>query len=225
MKKCFLVLILITFVVGGAFAQSESNFSMGAGGFFTSDFGGGVEASVSGFGVIGDIKTPYAGAGAFVFFDFNYVELSLGFFSIGGNWEEKEYVTGASVKHKFSGTGIDLGVLAKYPFVINEQFKLFPLLGLCYRSALSVELNGLKANDPEKLSTIWLKLGGGFDYSFTDKIYLRAGFLYGIRLENQFERDTEDSLRAEGAMNLLNLNTERLLGHGLDVKLAIGRKF
>jgi opacity protein-like surface antigen len=159
-----------------------------------------------------------------VFFDFNYVELSLGFFSVGGNWTEKEFVTGTSVKHGFSGTGVDFGVLAKYPFDINEKLKLFPFLGLSYRSVLFAELNGIKVYDPEKLSTIWFKLGGGLDYSFTEKIYLRAGFLYGIRLENQFERDTKDSLIATGARNRLSVDAESLLGHGLDVKLAIGRK-
>jgi hypothetical protein len=222
MKKTFFVFVLATFVVGGIFAMPEFRFSIGAGGFFTSDFGGGVEASVSGFGNIGNIKTPYAGGGGFVFLDATFVEFSLGFFGIGGTWEEKEYVTISNAKYDFSGAGLDIGLLGKYPFVISEQLTLFPFLGISYRTIFSVKLDGKKSDDPGDLSALWFKFGGGLDYYFTEKIFLRAGILYGIRLSNEFEKDMVNIFKSLGSQNSLRVNAETLLGHGIDIKLAIG---
>jgi hypothetical protein len=224
MKECFLVLILITVIVGGAFAQSESNISMGVGGLFTSDFGGGAEASVSGFGTISDFKTPYAGGGGFVFLDAYYLELSISFFSVSGTWDDKEYITGTSAKYKVSSTGMDVGFWGKYPIVINNQFTLFPILGINYRAFHSVKIDGEKNNAPDDISAIWFKLGAGLDFSFTKKIFLRAGFLYGIRIKNQLEDDLVDMYTSFGIANRIRVDAESLLGHGLDVKLAIGYK-
>jgi len=62
-KKGLLVLVLAVLVAGGAFAQV--NFSFGGGGFFASDFGGGVEASY--MGDFMKFETPYNGGGAYLF--------------------------------------------------------------------------------------------------------------------------------------------------------------
>jgi hypothetical protein len=224
-KKGVFIITLVTLVTVGGFAQSEFKLSIGAGGYFTSDFGGGVEASVSGFGKIMDFKTPYAGGGGFIFLDATFVELSLGLFSAGGTWKVQEFITGESVNLNYSASGLDIGLLGKYPFVISEQLTLFPVLGITYRSILSAKLDSEKDDDPGELSALWFKFGGGLDYSFTNNIFLRVGASYGLRLKNEFEKDGADLFKTSGSLSGIRVNTETLLGHGLDIKLAIGYRF
>jgi opacity protein-like surface antigen len=219
-KKILFLMVLATFGVVGAFAQPEFRVSAGFGGYITGDFGGGVEASYAGI-KLGHFKTPYFGGGTFVFLDVTFVELSLGFFGAGGEWEDYGYGQG-TYKYNASGLGLDIGLLGKYPFAIGDQLSIFPLLGITYRAILSAELDGVEADDPGDLSALWFKFGGGLDYSFTDNIYLRAGILYGFRLENQFEEDMADLLNyAAGGMAKINT----LLGHGLEIKVAVGFRF
>jgi hypothetical protein len=60
-KKGLLVLVFAGFVAGIAFALPEVKLSAGGGGYFTSDFGGGYEASYRGLSRSGAI--PYSGGG------------------------------------------------------------------------------------------------------------------------------------------------------------------
>ncbi|MDR1468699.1 MAG: hypothetical protein LBT00_05340 [Spirochaetaceae bacterium] len=73
--------------------------------------------------------------------------------------------------------------------------------------------------EPGDLSALWFKFGGGLDYSFTEKIYLRFEALYGLRLANKSEKDAKDQYQDYGA------DADTLLGHGLTVKLGVGYKF
>jgi len=220
-KKILFLMVLAIFGVVGAFAQPEFKVSAGFGGYFTSDFGGGVEISYAGFN--GHLKTPYVGGGAFVFLDATFFELSLGF--AGAGYEAEAYFQGAGTsKYKATGSGLDIGLLGKYPFAIGDQFSIFPLLGISYRAVLSVEseIADVKADNPGDFSALWFKFGGGLDYSITEKIYLRAGILYGFRLENEFEKDIEANwYKTYGGM----VNINKLLGHGLEIKLAVGFRF
>jgi hypothetical protein len=65
-KRICLGLVLAAVVAGGAFALPEFKLSAGAGGYFTSDFGGGVEASMGGQTM--SVKTPLYGRGRFCVF-------------------------------------------------------------------------------------------------------------------------------------------------------------
>jgi hypothetical protein len=214
-KKNVLVFVFMAIVGNGVFAQ----FSMGAGGYITSDFGGGVEASVYGIKA-GSLKTPYFGGGAFVFADAKFIELNLGFFGFGGEWEDYGYGVG-TYTYDISGSGVDIGLLGKYPFTIRNRLLVFPLLGITYRAIVSAELDDIEADDPSDLNALWFKFGGGLDHSFTDKIYLRGEALYGVRLSNEFEDDLSDLLKTIGP----EVNTEKLVGHGLEIKLALGYRF
>jgi hypothetical protein len=221
MKKLMLLWALAAAAAGGAFALPEFKLSAGIGGYFVSDFGGGAEASMS--GQTGSVKTPYAGGGGFAFFDATYAEVSLGFF--GGSGKLKYEMGGQSNEADMSFMGIDIGLLGKYPFALNEKFSLFPLLGITYRLALSAkdeDGNQYKNSDgdeaPGDFSAFWFKLGGGLDFSFTDHVYLRGEALYGLRLANKFEKDLVDSIPSSA-------NPKTLLGHGLEVKIAVGYRF
>jgi hypothetical protein len=223
-KRIFLGLILAAVIAGGAFALPEFSLSAGAGGYFTSDFGGGAEASFGGQTM--SVKTPYFGGGGFAFFDATYAELSVGFFAGGGT--TKTEMGGPSREEDTSVMGLDIGLLGKYPFAINEQLSVFPLLGITYRLVLSAkdedgdQVENVKGDDAAgDLSALWFKLGGGLDFAFTDRIYLHGGLLYGVRLANTFENDMVDFLK----LSPLVEDPKTLLGHGLEVKIAVGYWF
>jgi len=214
-KRFSVVLVLLVVIAGGAFALPEFGLSAGAGGYFTSDFGGGVDISASGYGSLGSVKTPYIGGGGFLFFDGTFAELSAGFFAAGGNWKTSDQ----SIESDFFGLGIDISLLGKFPFEINDQFSVFPLLGATYRIVVSAKADGEKVDDPMDLSAIWFKAGGGLDFSFTDNFFLRGELLYGIRLKNKFESDLIDLAAGSQA------TVKALLGHGLEVKIGVGYRF
>jgi hypothetical protein len=198
-------LLIAAVSAAGAFALPEFKLSAGAGGYFTSDFGGGVGNGSS------KIETPYAGGGGFVFLDATYAELSLGFFTGGGTTK------GFGGDVKTSLAGLDIGLLGKFPIDVSEKLSVFPLLGITYRAVLSAKTEGTEADKPGDASALWVKGGGGLDFSLTDKLYLRGGLLYGLRLASKSETDMADSLGGG--------DTKPLLGHGLEVKFAVGYRF
>jgi hypothetical protein len=223
-KKLVLLSVLVALVAGGAFVLPEFKVSAGAGGYFTSDFGGGYEMSAS--GQITSSKTPYFGGGGFAFFDATFAELSLGYF--GGGGTIKDEYPAQSIEIGIYYMGLDIGLLGKYPFVISDQLSIFPALGVTYRFMLSVkDGNGVQYENsdgeeaPEYFSALWFKFGGGLDFAFTGHIYLHGGVLYGLRLANKYENDGVDTFN-----NMQAIDTNKtLLGHGLEVKIAVGYRF
>jgi hypothetical protein len=76
--------------------------------------------------------------------------------------------------------------------------------------------------DSGDFSALWFKFGGGLDFAFMQKLYLRLEALYGIRLANTLEKDMKDMVEdLPGA----DVEVKNLLGHGLTAKLAVGYKF
>jgi opacity protein-like surface antigen len=226
MKKLVLLSVLVALAAGGAFALPEFKLSAGAGGYFASDFGGGIEVSPMNEET-GSIKTPYFGGGGFAFFDATFAELSLGFLGGGGTTSSEIELFPEGDR---SFMGLDIGLLGKYPFAINDQLSVFPALGITYRLVLSAKENGNTYKNldedeaPGDFSALWLNFGGGLDFAFTDHIYLRGGLVYGLRLANKAEKDLVDFFDAwYGPMSGTDLKT--LGGHGLEVKIAVGYRF
>jgi hypothetical protein len=213
-------LLIAAVSAAGAFALPEFKLSAGAGGYFTSDFGGGVEVSGGGTTII-PMKIPYAGGGGFAFLDATYAELSLGFFVGGGeyNREIPDFQNGGIDKsnRKLSITGLDIGLLGKFPIAIGEKLSVFPLLGITYRAVLSAKIENANLPSPGDLSALWFKGGGGLDFSLTDKLYLRGDLLYGLRLANKAENDS-----VKEYSDFPGADAKALLGHGLEVKFAVG---
>jgi opacity protein-like surface antigen len=85
-----------------------------------------------------------------------------------------------------------------------------------------IDGNDYKNSDGDKssgdFSALWFKLGGGLDYDITNNIYLHSEALYGLRLANKVENDMKDSIPDSA-------DPKTRLGHGLNVKLAVGYKF
>jgi hypothetical protein len=208
-----MMVLMMAALTAGSAAASEG----GAGGYFTNDFGGGLEYSGPGGSV--SVETPYKGGGGFVFLSLDYAELSLGIFHAGGSFTARGIGSASGSAH-ITTTGLDIGLLLKYPVQYSEQLVFFPLLGIAYRLMISVkedgvdiEAQGIKSTD---FNAFWFKGGGGLDYAFNAQMFVRAALLYGIRLKNTYEKDLID---ASGGI------LDSRLGHGLDIKLAIGYRF
>jgi hypothetical protein len=227
-KKGLVVLVLAAFAAGGVWAQAEFSVSAGAGGLFGSDFGGGVD--VSGETISSKTETPYFGVGGYAFLDATYAELTVAFLAGSG----KMKVSGTSGGNDQSKekdwliTNLNIGLLLKYPFEINDVFSFFPLLGVDYQLSISTDLEvkndstgETKKYEAGDFSALWFKAGLGGDIAFTDEIYLRLEALYGIRLANKFETDMKD----ESEKLPIDLDVKTLLGHGLTAKVAVGFKF
>jgi len=237
MKKGLLVLVLAAIVAGGAFALPAFSFSIGAGGLLGGDFGGGYTgtATIPYMGKSEQTeKNPYFGGGGFIFVDATYAELTFAFFGGSGTTteEQKNDLGSGTTKWDFSATTLNIGLLLKYPFEITEKISVFPLLGFDYAIALGVKANGVKIDDipfrtvkSSDYSAFWFKLGGGLDFSFTDKLFLRGEVLYGIRLKNKAEKDSIDAAKALAATySATDVDIKARLGHGLTAKIALGYK-
>jgi len=154
-----------------------------------------------------------------VFFDAKYLEVSFGYFIGSGNWgvgtvsfdPNQIYVTLQS---------LNVGLLFKYPFTINNKFKYFPALGVYYQTVISIKANGVEPDIPNNFSNIWFQMGGGLDYNFSEKIYLRFEALYAFRPRNAEEKIEYNSIK-NGSMGGPG-NVEQVLGHGPTIKLALG---
>ena len=219
LKKSLAVSILVVLISGGAFAQ----FSAGFGGTFSSAFDGGIEMSF--MGINAGVELPYMGGGFYGFFDAKYAEASFGLFF--GTIDVIPTGNAASmvetIDAKIDITVFTLGLLGKFPFNLGA-LTLFPAVGVEYNAvhAAKYELPEMKVLfHPSDFSNLWLKFGGGLDFSLSEHLFLRGTFLYGIRFKSIAEDDLMYLLTYEG----LDLSPNFVLGHGIQAKLALGYKF
>ena len=223
MKKSVIALVLAVLVTGEAFA--DFSLSAGGGGYFTSAFGGGYEMSYMGMPL--GIELPFMGSGIFAFIDATYVEASAGFFFGAIEVKGTGAAIGAINSVKIDFTSLTLGLLGKFPFRTGEKTALFPAVGIEYNAVLDAKLQDLSVLfDAGDLSHLWIKFGGGLDFSLTDRLYLRGTALYGIRFESKMEKDLVDlikfSLAYEGVSGI---SVDTVLSHGIQLKFALGYKF
>lgn len=214
-KKSLLMLVLLGIIAGSTFAQ----FSIGAGGYFTNDFGGGFEES----NPDAKMEMPYMSGGIFAFFDVKYIQLSVGMLAFNNTTSEINNINSSTERKMY---GMDIGLFGKIPLSIGKYFTLFPLLGVDYRLILTARditakdynegqyKNPAGKSAPWDFSAFWFKAGLGLDFSFNDTLFLRGEALYGVRLSSKYERDAVEK----------NSSRAALLGHGLTMRLALGYK-
>jgi len=219
LKKTLAVLVLGVLVSGSAYTQ----FSIGFGGTFTSAFDGGYEVSY--MGIKAGLEVPYKGGGFYTFFDAKYAEASLGLFF--GTIEMKptgvSAVLGDGISINIDVTSLNIGFLGKFPFNLGPV-TIFPAVGIEYNPVLAVKYEIPEMDqllDADDFSNFWIKFGGGLDVALLEKLYLRGTILYGIRLMTKFEENMIDLLSSVGG----GISPEYVLGHGIQVKLALGYKF
>jgi hypothetical protein len=196
-------------------ARQKSGTGIGAGGFFSSDFGGGISWSNG-----GAVTMPYMGGGVYLFFDAAYAMVIAGYSAGGGKWK------GTNTPPEMRRTSVNIGAYAKYPNFGIGSLRAFPLLGAEYEISLSgkiINVDGYETvfdgrnNRPKSggLSALWIRLGGGADISLNENMFIRAEFLYGARMANAFENAEKQRFGAQ--------NTK--LGHGVTVRVGAGIEF
>jgi len=199
-KRLFLALLAITLAAGGAFAQFS--LSAGGGGNFIANFDSVTEDG-------GKFSITTAGGGFFAFFDATYVELDGGI--VFGATQYRMSWEG------FSDTGsgpkviyVTFGAFGKYPINLTDSITLFPMLGLQYDLGYRAVQDGVRQDATDFLNRFWVKFGGGADFFFTERLFLRPTFLYGINF------------------GTVDLNAEKgsakSFYHGLDIRVAMGFK-
>ena len=114
--------------------KSLITLSVGVGGSFVSNFGGGLKWD-NGEGV----AMPNSGGGAYVFFDAVYAEAFAGFNIVGGKFLSAD-VTDQNqlpyMRHQY----VNFGVFAKYPLALGN-INVFPLVGIDYEWTISARID------------------------------------------------------------------------------------
>lgn len=198
--------------------KPKNRASVGAGGFFSSDFGGGVAAGGK------EWPMPYYGGGAYLYFDFVYGEIAAGLSGGGGKAKVANMPENNPYMPDMSRTYVNIGAYLKYPFDA-ESVKFFPLLGLDYDASISGKLKYADGSETPlsgkgglpkaaTLSAFWFKLGGGVDVGMGRSAYLRGELTYGWRRYSQYEKILADALSAKTKF-----------GNGLTFKTGVGVKF
>ena len=176
--------------------KQKSRASIGIGGFFSNDFGGGFkmpEINIKNIKIPGtEMKTPWIGGGVKGFFDITYAEFGIGLTFASGDW---------------SFNALNLGLLGKYPIELHDNISMFPAAGIDYQ----LELNG-------DYSALWFKFGTGMDIAVNDAIFIRPMLLYGFRQANKWENDAVRPVIQDGKEGTT------LLGHGITFSVGIGFK-
>ena len=219
-KRLLLVSALAAFVVGGVFAQMPQ-MSAGAGMAFNGGRFGGVSST--------DPKSfmggNHLGFGGFLFFDATYAELSVGFG--GGPTNSVVSIDGETEREKDgSMTGLDIGLLGKYPIAVSDKLSVAPLLGLAYNIVI-----GAKDKDGEKIedagdfkvsnfSNLRFQLGVGTDIAINDNLYVRLQGLAHYRLPSKFWKDEAKMAKDDGLDG-----AKAAGGFGGTFTAAVGYKF
>jgi hypothetical protein len=163
-------------VIAAVETVPKFTLSAGAGGVFVMGFG------VRDYGDDTEKLSLDLGGGGFAFLDAAFVELSVGF--AYGRTTVRTESGGQTTKDSDALSVLDVDLWGKYPVNLG-RISLFPLFGVNYQHAFSP--------DDEN---IWrLRFGGGMDYKFTEKLYLRGEALFGVRLP--WEHDDGLELHAD----------------------------
>jgi len=186
--------------------------------------------------------------GGFLFFDATWAEFNFGVQGGIHNYRETMVAASPSIDDLVTvstGEGsemtLNFALLGKYPFTFNENFILFPLLGLEYQIALmeTRQPKGRKSydrTDPLRGDTdangntyklaawnsLFIVIGAGMDYKFTPSVFLRTELLYGFRLQTPYEIDALE--KAKKGVNAPNPKLGGLTS-GPAAKIAFGYNF
>ncbi|GMO67413.1 MAG: outer membrane beta-barrel protein [Treponemataceae bacterium] len=254
-KNVFAAICVAVFLsAGSVFAAPEFKMSAGIGGLFTNDWTDYKSKITDVSQSYADgLGSAVLGGGVNLWFDATFAEVNIGLL-FGNKFYPNAATSPIDEKKKLGEENstdtmaLRVGVLGKYPFALGKKITLFPLLGVDYEMALMSKnhdtgkgaidtsgnddpvnartANGDDSTQFEQNSTLWFKAGVGADFVLSEKLYLRAEALYGIRLPTQNEIDTGDlDIVYPPFMGTKNCDVLELIGHGLDVKLGLGFKF
>ena len=205
MKNFFTLLLLCGLTAAAPALDFNLNTGGGVclGGHFT-------RYSLSSTGPVSSIdaeqKNNKFNAGFFAFFDAALVEFSTGVHTGIFSYFEADRISSAGVqgeKNTHSGTGqevmLDLVLLGKYPFTLNDRLSLFPLAGMAYQVCLVQNRDGrsrtyeLDVDGNYYTLSFWnamfINLGAGVDFDLSSSLFLRTELIYEIRMKTRYEKD------------------------------------
>jgi hypothetical protein len=215
----------VVFLVLGCIsaALSAQSIKVGGGGNFTANFVT-YAPTEDGKDLFEDSNMHMLAGGIYAFFDLTYVEFNAGVLFGNYNMDNTDDLSDEA-KKGIDITALKLGLFGKLPIAMGA-FTLFPMLGIDGQ----IFINGkyldedIEAEDGrEEFNQLWFKAGIGLDIPLPaggGKVFLRPEFLYGIRMNTDNEKDRLDAVK-DVDPKVLNA----IVGHGLDLKLAIGYSF
>jgi len=225
MKKLIMILLLVSFAFGSVYAQIQ--MSAGGGAFLNADFGNsGFDITVPSYGTAYSEKFKHSGFGLFAFFDITYIEFSLGILwgSVDFSYLDALYY-GVIGSATLDMSSIHIGVLGKYPIVINDGFAVFPAVGIDYQIISKLAYEGISMPNYKDLSSLWIRFGGGLNYHFNGPMYIRGTLLYGVKLPSKYENDMKNAVTSDLAIYGYNSTADNVIGNGVQLKFAVGYMF
>jgi hypothetical protein len=158
-------------------------------------------------------------------FDATYVEVTTGFLFGGSKRKIGDLTTETGI------SAITLGAFGKYP-VDMGGFTLFPMLGMEGQFNLGGSIDGHEVKSGvdsfnRAHTFLWFKGGVGADIPIVNRLFIRPEFLYGIRVNTESEQDMIDGYLAPTAEDVNHRNKlfDAIVGHGLDLRVALGYSF
>jgi formylglycine-generating enzyme required for sulfatase activity len=199
----------------------EKGLSVGIGGFYGGDYGGGIA-----WGNGEELSMPYGGGGIYLFADAMYAEAFAGYSAGGGKWKSPD-AKNQNYLPEMPRSYLNVGILLKYPINMGtgeSVSNIFPLVGIDYEAAVSGRLEYPSGKvyefdiknwryNASALNALWLKFGCGFNINLIQNTYLRVEALYGFRTVNAFEK-------SDAALN----SAETRPGHGLTCRVGVGMR-
>jgi len=95
----------------------------------------------------------------------------------------------------WDGYGLNITLYGKYPFQMNRQLTLYPLAGLGY-DMMFYNKNEYGPEDTRKglegKDTLYLRIGGGLNYYFSEHLRFNAKLLYNIHLYSEVAADFDE---------------------------------
>jgi hypothetical protein len=183
--------------------------------------------------------------GGFIFLDASYVEASVSLQSGSGGYRETmDYDSEPLSDDKGMGyeTMLGLSLAGKYPIILNEKWLLFPMVGVEYLIALverrqpdggivvdrtdgKLPPDQDKDEKPYPLSawnSLLIKIGAGADYTLTRFLFLRGEFLYGFRLQTEYETGALEMVK-----DTFHISSPKYYGltSGPSLRIAVGYRF
>ena len=159
------------------------------------------------------------------FFDFTYVEASIGYMIVSGG-SVATTVSGSTSTASIAGSlsYITVAAYGKYPIVLGPV-KLFPLLGIEYKVNLTdVDASGkdlksaLTSQQRSDLNELWVEAGVGADVTF-GRFYLRPEILIGFKPLSSTDNSALSALQTAGytftSLSYLTINAGLLFGYKL----------
>jgi hypothetical protein len=234
-KKIFFAAFLL--VLAAAVFAADFGLSVGGGALLGANFTKSetdvadlVSAAPGQYTAAFSYETKTFDAGAFVFVDATYAELTVAYLAqIGKVTGETSMQMGGTpmspaIDKDYLSHVLIVDLLGKYPIALNEKLTVFPALGVGLKFPFAGNDQSDKGHD-----VTWGvvgKVGGGLDFSFTQSLFLRCEALFGY----QFFSDREAKIEMDMSQTNMGKQTYdfqfKAAGYNLgpQVKIAVGYK-